>query len=277
MLWLKIALTLGAGYVIVIGLMAAFQRSLIFPTTIADAHAPVLPPQAERLSLTTEGGARLAGVHLPPSVGAPVRPGEREAGTLILGFGGNASNADGVALMLHELFPGTEVATFHYRGYGESTGCPGADALLADSLAVHDFVRRTLGPKRVIAVGISIGSGVAAYLAKHRSIAGLILITPFDSIESVAKSHYPWAPVGLLLRHRMPTVRFLAGRPTPTALIVANRDRIAPPSHAAALKPVIANLVYERTIPGVGHNDIYGHPEFAAAMAEALARITAGP
>jgi hypothetical protein len=41
------------------------------------------------------------------------------------------------------------------------------------------------------------------------------------------------------------------------------------------LRPAIKNLVFERTIDA-GHNDIYDHPAFAAAMREALARIEAG-
>lgn len=275
MLWLKIVLTIVAAYIIVIGLIAAMQTMIIFPTSIADAQAPVLPSDAKRLSLATPDGELLAGIHLPPRPGAEVADGGGDADTLILGFGGNASHAHGLALMLRELYPGAHTVAFHYRGYGESEGSPSAKALLADSLAVHDHAAETVRAKRVIAVGISIGSGVAAYVAKNRTIAGLILITPFDSIEAVAKAHYPWAPVGLLLRHRMPTIRYVEDRPTPTALITAARDRIVPPSHAAALRPAIPNLVFEKSIPEAGHNDIYGHPEFTVAMNEALARIRA--
>ena len=42
----------------------------------------------------------------------------------LLGFGGNAWNAEAMALYLHGLFPGREVAAFHYRGYAPSTGEP---------------------------------------------------------------------------------------------------------------------------------------------------------
>lgn len=275
MLWLKIVLTVAAAYVIVVGLIAAMQTMIIFPTSIANAQAPVLPSDANRLSVTGPSGKRLAGVHLPPRSDVQDASRRGDGDTLILGFGGNASHAHGLALMLRELYPGAHTVTFHYRGYGESGGSPSAKALLADSLAVHDHAVEAVKAKRAIAVGISIGSGVAAYVAQQRAIAGLILITPFDSIEAVAKAHYPWAPVGLLLRHRMPTIRYVEDRPTPTALITAGGDRIVPPSHAAALKPAISNLVFEKTIPDAGHNDIYGHPEFALAMGEALARIRA--
>ena len=271
MLWLKIILTLAGAYVLVVGLAAIFQARLIFPTFIANAHAPALPADAAKLEVMSGDGHQLVGTHLPPvAAGAG-----GDEGSLILGFGGNASHADHVALMLQGLFPSAHVVVFHYRGYGRSDGTPSARALLADSLLVHDRAVATVKPKRVVAVGISIGSGVAAYLAKHRTLAGVILVTPFDSIEAVAKGHYGWLPVGLLLRHRMPAIEFLKGNGTPTALIAAENDQIVPLDHAQALKRVVGNLVYERVIADAHHNDIYGRVEFADAMARAMARIRA--
>jgi pimeloyl-ACP methyl ester carboxylesterase len=123
-------------------------------------------------------------------------------------------------------------------------------------------------------VGLSIGSGVAAYLARHRPVAGLILVTPFDSLETLARDLYWWAPVGLLLRHRMPTIEFVRGSIVPTALILAARDAVVPARRSALLRPAIKSLVFEQTIDA-GHNDIYDHPAFAAAMREALAKIEA--
>jgi hypothetical protein len=74
----------------------------------------------------------------------------------------------------------------------------------------------------------------------------------------------------------MPTVDFLRGSPVPTALIVAGRDTIVPARRSAALRPVIENLVFEATI-SAGHNDLYGHADFAPAMHDALASIVAAP
>jgi hypothetical protein len=47
-----------------------------------------------------------------------------------------------------------------------------------------------------------------------------------------------------------------------------------PARRSAPFGPAIKNLVFERTIEA-GHNDIYDHPAFAAAMREALAKIEA--
>jgi pimeloyl-ACP methyl ester carboxylesterase len=179
-----------------------------------------------------------------------------------------------MALYLHGLFPDRTVVTFHYRGYAASSGRPSAEALLSDSLLIFDHLRQAHARERVIAVGFSIGSGVAAYLARHRPAAGLILVTPFDSLEALARSTYWWAPVGLLLRHRMPTIDFVRESNVPTALIVAERDAIVPARRSTPLRAAIPNLVFERAIDA-GHNDLYDRPAFAEAMRRALATIEA--
>ena len=91
-----------------------------------------------------------------------------EGQTLVLGFGGNGWNGQDVAEYLHQLFPDDEVVAFHYRGYAPSTGSPSAEALIADAPLVYDFAVEALKPTRIIAVGFSIGSGIAAELAAKR-------------------------------------------------------------------------------------------------------------
>jgi pimeloyl-ACP methyl ester carboxylesterase len=266
-MWLAhLALGLAALYAAVVAGMYVAQTWLLFPTTLAAAARVQLPASTPRLEVGLPDGEVLAGVRIPAA-----GEGAGRAPTL-LGFGGNAWNAEAMALHLHGLFPDREVAAFHYRGYAPSGGRPSAAALLSDSVLVFDHLQRAHPHGRVVAVGFSIGSGVAAYLARHRPVAGLVLVTPFDSLEALARDLYRWAPVGLLLRHRMPTIDFVRGSPVPTALIVAERDSIVPARRSAALRPVIANLVFEAAIDA-GHNDLYGRPAFAAAVREAFARI----
>ena len=271
MRWLALlALVLAALYAAAVAAMYLAQTWLLFPTALAGAARVQLPASARRLEARTPDGEVLVGVRIPAAMGA------RDArAPALLGFGGNAWNADALALYLHGLFPDREVAAFHYRGYAPSTGTPSAEALLADSVLAFDRLRQEVaGGRGVVAVGFSIGAGVAAHLARHRPVAGLVLVTPFDSLEALARDLYWWAPVGLLLRHRMPTVDFVRGSPVPTALVVAERDTIVPAQRSMALRQAVGNLVFEAAIDA-GHNDLYGRPAFAAAMREALARIEA--
>lgn len=241
------------------------QTAMLFPAGQAGRPDP-LPARAERLEIAAASGERLRGVHIPPAR----RPAER---LLILGFGGNGWNGQSVAVFLATLFPQADVVVFHYRGYAPSEGRPGAAALLDDAPLVLDFARERLRPGRVVAVGFSIGSGVAAALAGRRPLDGLILVTPFDSLGRVAAGHYPWLPVRLLMRHRMEPARDLAGNAAPVALIAGGRDTLIPAARTQNLRLSVANLVFDRTIEEAGHNDIYRHPAFPAAIREALGKI----
>jgi uncharacterized protein len=253
-------------YLAIVLLLWAFQTRILFPAGLVGPGGP-LPPRTQRLVLATPDGHRLHGVHIPPA-------GEgRKAGPVLLGFGGNAWNAEAMALYLHGLYPRADVTAFHYRGYAPSGGAPGADAMVADAPLVHDLVAKKFPGRPVVAIGFSVGSGVAASLAGRRGLAGLILVTPFDSLERMAADHYPWLPVRWLLRHRMPVAGWLKHASVPVALVAAERDTIVAARRTAALRASVPNLVFDRTVPGAGHNDIYQHPAFRQAMQEALAKM----
>src|SRR5208337_797844 len=263
-------LTLAALYAVIIAGMYFAQTQLLFPTMLVGPARVQLPASTQRLEVRTPDGERLAGVRIPSHVATA------EGAPTLLGFGGNAWNAEATALTLHALFPHRNVAAFHYRGYAPSSGRPSARALFSDSLTIFDHLLRTQAGEPILPVGFSIGAPVAAYLARHRPVGGLILVTPFDSLEAVARDLYWWAPVGPLLRNRMPTIEFVRGSPAPTALIIAERDTIVPKRRSAPLRAAISNLVFERAIDA-GHNDLYDHPDFAKAAREALMRIESTP
>jgi uncharacterized protein len=247
-----------------VAMMAFSQDDLLFPRHAVPPPDP-LPQAAERLSVDIKAGERLHGVHIPPAKG------ENGQRTLVFGFGGNAWNADNVASYLHQRFPAMHVAAFHYRGYSPSTGRPSADAILADAPFVLDSAIDRAKPERVVVVGFSIGSGVAASLARRPDVKGAILVTPFDSLSAVARDLYPWIPgIGMLFRHDMDSAGYLEGTRIPVAIIAAGRDDIIPPRRTDALRAKVPNLVHDRTISAAGHNNLYNHPEFHKAMREAL-------
>lgn len=261
-MWLLLVPALIYGAILV--LLFVRQTDMLFP--VGQVPAAGAPPNAERLTETSVSGDRLEGLRVPPAEAGATR-------TLILGFGGNASNAAGVAAMLHALYPAADIVVFHYRGYPPSGGRPDAAALREDALLIHDRIRERLRPQQVIAVGFSVGGGIAAALAAARPLDGLILVTPFDSLGEVAAGHYPWLPVRLLFHHRLEPARDLAGSRLPVAILAGGRDMLVLPARTDRLRRSIPNLVYDRTIPEAGHNDIYAHPAFDAVMTEAYQRV----
>jgi pimeloyl-ACP methyl ester carboxylesterase len=246
--------------------MFEFQTHLIFPVHSVPDAGP-LPERAERLSVKTPDGNKLFGIHIPADKPDPSR-------TLILGFGGNAWNGQDVAEYLHELYSDHDVVAFHYRGYAPSTGEPSSQALIADAPLVYDTAIERFGPARVVGVGFSIGTGVAAALSAKRRLAGLVLVTPFDSLKAVAQSMYPWVPIGPLFSHEIDAASPLRDGKLPVAIIAAERDAIVSSERTDALRRAIPRLVYDRTIAGAGHNDIYARSDFQDAMREALAAVS---
>jgi len=252
----KFMAVLAALYGVLVLAIALAQGALLFPRW-AMGVSPPLPSAAVDLRVERPGGVVLAG-HL--------FPGQRGSAPLVLGFGGNAWDGAALALFLRQVFPDHDVAAFHYRGYGPSTGRPSAAALAEDAVAIHDHLAKG---REVVAVGLSIGAGPAAHLASARPLSGVLLVTAFDSLEALARGHYPWAPVGWLLRHRMAPAEDLAVAGVPVALISAERDTIIPAARTQALREALAGttpgIVFDQMIAG-GHNDIYARPELTATM-----------
>jgi pimeloyl-ACP methyl ester carboxylesterase len=246
--------------------MFEFQSHLIFPVHAVPSAGP-LPPGAELLSLPTPDGKLLKGIHIPAD--SP-----NKSRTLILGFGGNGWNGQDVAEYLHELYPEHDVVVFHYRGYMPSTGEPSGEALIADAPLVYDAAVQRLKPARIIGIGFSIGTGVAAQLSAKRKLDGLILVTPFDSLKAVAESMYPWLPIGPFFSHEIDAATPIKDSKVRVAVIAAARDEIVPTERTNALRRVVRNLAYDRTIPNAGHNDIYPRSDFHEAMRGALEAVT---
>lgn len=116
-----------------------------------------------------------------------------------------------------------------YPGYGNREGIPSEKSLTAAGVEAVDTLAAVPGRKIWLA-GLSLGSGTAAATVRERpdSIAGLILVTPFDSLVGAAAFHYPWLPVSLLMKTRFDSVKNLAAYPGPVAFLLSEQDRTTP-------------------------------------------------
>lgn len=259
---MKILLFLALVYGVLVLLMYSAQTFLVFPGTGLTNRPLDSPASPARLVLEPDKNVALQGMLFAPKNG-------RSKG-LVIGFGGNAQDAEELGQDLAARFSDLHVAVFHYRGYGPSTGKPSEQAVLADALTIFDMLKAKLEPEAVFAYGVSLGSGVAAYLADQRPLSGVFLITPYDSIEAVAKASYPWLPVGLLLKHRFRSIDFLRDNSTPIAIIAAEMDEVVTPDRTDALRAHLSNLVFDRTIEGATHTNLYAMQAYDEALNQAF-------
>jgi len=233
------------------------ERMIFFPRPLDSRPAP--RSNLEDVAITTADGVTLRG-WLIKGGGAPA--------PLVIYFGGNAEEVSWMADVADQ-FGGWSLLLVNYRGYGDSEGKPGEKALLADALAIHDFAKRHSGvdPYRIVAMGRSLGSGVAVHLAAERSLRGVILVSPYDSLLEVARRHYPFLPVSLMLRHRFDSLARAPGIEAPLLCLVATEDRVVPPSHSQALFEAWGGAKTWREIPHADHDSIAGEPEFWRSIA----------
>jgi pimeloyl-ACP methyl ester carboxylesterase len=229
-----------------------FQRTfLYFPTP------QVSVPHAENISLKSDGET-LRIWHIGSGENA------------IIYFGGNAEDVSYNIPLFLNLFPHHSLYLVNYRGYGGSTGSPGEAGLYKDAVTVFDFVRTRHA--KVSVIGRSLGSGVAVYLASVREIRKLVLVTPFDSIEAVARRHFPIFPTSFLLKDKFLSSTHAQRIKAQTLVIVAGRDEVIPRENSEAL---IAALPGPQTvvefIPETDHDSVGMSERYLKSLREFLA------
>ncbi len=183
----------------------------------------------------------------------------------VIYFGGNAEDVSFSLPQFRTAFPDRALYLLHYRGYGGSSGKPSEAALHRDALAVYEMVKQK--HPRITLVGRSLGTGVATRLAALRPAEGLILITPYYSIEDLAARQFPFVPVRWILKDKYESWRHAPQIKAPTTFIVAEWDEIVPEESASALYSAFAPGVAEYiVIRGADHNNISASPEYMKAL-----------
>jgi fermentation-respiration switch protein FrsA (DUF1100 family) len=241
----RLVAPLALAVLLLLGSIAMFQDRLIyFPE---NPPLAALLAEARRHDLTPwPGEGDYRGLLRDPA--GPVR------GTLLLfhGNAGHAGHRDGYADELTGL--GLRVILAEYPAYGSRPGRLGEAALVADAAKTLAMARRQFAGPLLLA-GESLGAGVAAAVANSADVDAILLITPWDRIESIARHHYPWLPVGAFLRDRYDSVANLDGYRGRVAMVVAERDSIVPPRFALRLFASLSGPKRLWIVPAADHND----------------------
>jgi len=242
-----------AVYLGVVVYMYLTQEEQIFRPDLIEKEEPIDLNNVEKISFKVEEGVNLDGVY---------KKSQKEDSPLIIYFGGNADDATRILVYLQSL-KGFDIVAFNYRGFVKSTGKPSQKALFGDALRIYDEFSKN---KNIIVMGRSLGTGVATYLASKRDIVGLILITPYDSIVSIAQKKYPYLPVKLLLKHKFESVKYMLHVKAPVGLIEVKNDETIPKYHFDKLKEKVSNLSLHVELKNTTHTDVLTHPDFEKSI-----------
>lgn len=121
--------------------------------------------------------------------------------------------------------------------------------------------------------GLSLGSGLAASLARDVHPALLVLVSPYTSIAAAAKRSYPLAPEWLL-KYPLRTDAIIGEVRSPLVLLHGSDDALIPSSESERLRSLARSPVELVLIDGAGHNDIHRFPAYLDALAARLRSLT---
>jgi fermentation-respiration switch protein FrsA (DUF1100 family) len=240
-------------YVLILAGVSWKQRSLLyFPRRDAVSPAEAGLAKAQALRLTTADGESLNAWYVPAQNGKP----------LFLYFHGNggglSDRAQRFALMTAT---GYGLLAVSYRSYFGSTGSPSEAGLHLDADAAYaEALRLGYAPGRIIAVGESLGTGVATALATREPLAALILDSPYASIVDIAAEAYWMIPVRFLMLDQYHSDRIIGEVHVAVLMMHGTKDKIIPMRSAQALFALANEPNDFIEVPGGGHL-VLGRPD----------------
>ena len=256
---MKTIISIAAFYLIFLVILTLFQRKFIYYPYKLDKEFdyPRYVSQLEEVFITCGDGSVINGLYAPG----------RENNPTVLIFHGNAGNIthrDVILQGFNQL--GYSVLLIDYHGYGKSEGKPSEKNLYLDGTASLEWLSKAKKkkPEEIVLFGKSLGSGVAVELATKNLFKGLILESPFSSIASVARSHFPYNlfPVSLMLMDKFDNATKIKRVHSPLLITHGTEDTIVDKKESKKLFEQ-ANMPKELYfIEGADHNNIqYYNPE----------------
>jgi len=244
-------------YVGVVLYLYLTQRSKIFNFSIVEKMKPKVLKKCKNckeVTLKVKEG-RLDGVYL-----------DNHSKKLIIYFGGNADDATDFIEVVKDLKE-FDVVAFNYRGNALSIGKPSEKVLYEDALSIYDHFSKD---KNVYIVGRSLGSGVATYLASKKDVKKLFLITPYDSIENVAKQRYPFFPISLLIKYKFNSKEYIKNVKSPIVIFMVSGDKVVSNQRTKNLIRYIKSRYILKIFKNTTHADILSDKSFIKEFKKSL-------
>jgi fermentation-respiration switch protein FrsA (DUF1100 family) len=187
----------------------------------------------------------------------------------IVHFHGNAETVEANAFLGREMKKrGFAVVLVEYRGYGRSKGSsPTEEGLYLDAAAILDVLAsRGIGPERVVLWGQSLGTGVAAEMAKRGRGARLALVAPFTSTVDMASRVVPFLPASLVMVDRFDTLAKVSLITAPTLVVHGTIDDVIPMEQGKRVSEAVPHATFLE-VPEGRHDNLYKTLSVIAALA----------
>lgn len=193
------------------------------------------PPKAENVSYEIDGYKKtehqidVEGLKQFATLFEKNGPG---ASQILLYFAGNASSMAGLEERVRWLtsFTNCSILLIDYPGYGKNEGTPTEASIyrILNPWKTHITEQLEMEMEDILVWGHSLGGGVACEFAKRYNVGGLVLENTFSSVVDIAKTRYPYAPVGWFCTNKFLNSEKLPEIDCPTLIIHSKDDEVIP-------------------------------------------------
>ena len=249
-------------YILVCAFLFIFQEKLIFfPEKLEKNHNFSFKQKFDEIYITTEDQKVLHGLLFKAD----------SSKGLIFYLHGNAGSLDAWGVVADTYTPlHYDVFLLDYRGYGKSEGVVESEAqLFQDVQLVYDEMLKLYTEDKIVVLGYSLGTGLAAKIASTNHPKSLILQAPYYSLTDVVKHTFPFVPP-FLLRYKLDTYKYVSDCEMPIVLFHGNEDEVIPYSQSVKLKSLLKKsdklIIFNRQ----GHNGMTFREDYVEAIAAAL-------
>jgi fermentation-respiration switch protein FrsA (DUF1100 family) len=248
----RVALFVAFVYLTVVVVFASLENSLVyFPARYPAGDWQPAGLAFEDAWFEAADGTRLHGWYVP-------HPHPRAVILFAHGNGGNLTGWSPDLRAIHDRV-GASVMIFDYRGYGRSEGSPNEAGILQDARAARVWLAERAGvdERDIVLMGTSLGGGVMVELAASDGARALVLQNTFTSLVDVARHHFRWMPVGMLMRHRLASSEKIGHYHGPLLQSHGDVDSIIPYSIGQRLFAQANEPKRFLTLAGFDHNDLH--------------------
>jgi uncharacterized protein len=249
-------------YIIICTALYFFQEKLIFfPEKLSADYKFTFSQKFEELSFKTKDNSKLSGILFKAD----------SSKGLIFYLHGNAGSLNSwgeIAKTYTDL--NYDLFMLDYRGYGKSERSISSQGqLYGDIQLVYDSLKVKYDENRIIILGYSIGTGLAAKLASSNNPNLLIIQAPYYSLTDMMKHSYSIIPT-FLLKYKFTTNEYIKECKMPVVIFHGDKDEVIYYESSLKLKKLFKPADTLITLTGQGHNGMSDNPQYLIEIRKVL-------
>ncbi len=163
-----------------------------------------------------------------------------------------------------------DVFMYDFRGFGKSDGkIIGERNLQRDAKRLYQEMLKEYDESQIVIYGFSLGTGIAARLARNNQAKALILEAPYFNFIALVNYHKAYLPASWISKYKFRTNRYLPKVSSPLYIFHGTEDRKVPFYLGAKLKETNANMEFI-AVKGATHNDMQSMELYQSEMKRIL-------